>query len=361
MIRVALLAWIIATAQGKPAAPEDWAANDIRLNKLDSLIPHSAGIIVAVIDTGIDPGHPSLKGHLWTNASERINGRDDDGNGFIDDVHGWDFVEGTGNLSDRHGHGTHIAGIIHSTAPQARIMVLKYYDAGLAPTKTIENTVASIHYAIQMGAHIINYSAGGSSYSEEEHAALKLAGEKGILVVAAAGNEGADSGLLPYYPASYPLANILSVTAHGANRNILKTSNYGAASVDISAPGEKILSALPGGATGFMTGTSQATAFVSGIAAHTWSRFPRISSPAEMKQHLLATAIQEAGHLRRTKLGVRLDAYQAVKMAPEDKTPVKIMRSKVDREPSSPPTVTELAERIGRAAIKKAAPKSGPG
>lgn len=360
MLRDALLAWTLIATPATATTPDDWANKDLRLDKLNPPTNHS-GIIVAVIDTGVDPKHPHLMNHLWRNPSEKPNGRDDDGNGYIDDLYGWDFVKGTGSLTDHHGHGTHIAGIIHSGAPQARIMTLKYYDTGLSPNRTIENTVAAIHYAIQMGAHIINYSAGGASFSEEEYKALKLAGDRGILVVAAAGNEGADSSLQPYYPASYPLPHILSVTAHGPNRKILRTSNYGRSSVDISAPGDRILSALPGGASGLMTGTSQATAFASGVAARTWGRFPQIDSPIELKHHLLATALAEAGQRNKTKLGVRLDAYQAVKMAPQDKVPVRIVRSKINRGPSSPAKSLELAERIGRAVIKKAAPRSGPG
>ncbi len=348
MLLVTLLVWSLNSGATQ-TAPSDWAETDIRINSV-SQYTISRDIIIAVIDTGADVKHPKLSGSLWKNLKEIPDNQiDDDNNDFIDDVHGWDFVKSSGRLSDKHGHGTHITGIINHGAPKARLMILKYYDSNLAPTETIDNTVKAIRYATKMGADIINYSAGGGSYSQEEYEALKDAGAKGILVVAAAGNEGADSSLVPYYPANYPLTNILSVTAHNPARMILDSSNYGTGTVDISAPGENILSSLPKGGFGVMTGTSQATAFVTAVAAITKARYPSLRKPEEIKTHILATSIQESRQRNKTKQDLRLDALQSVMIAPEDKNPLKIEHRKINRGLSSPQKPLALAKRITKA------------
>lgn len=253
-------------------------------------------IVVAVIDTGAELEHPDLRSALWTNPGESgvvdhpkcrdnryvrsafcdksRNGLDDDGNGFIDDVHGWNFAGDNNNLKDNAGHGTHIAGIIGATgdfalrgvAPNARLMILKYTDPK-GSGDPLMNTIHAIEYATRMGAKIINYSAGGKRPSRLERDAIAAAGTRGILFIAAAGNEGSDSDRSGYFPADYDLPNILSVTAVDPTNNILKSSNYGSRSVSVAAPGERILSTVPGGRYGLMTGTSQATAFATGIAA----------------------------------------------------------------------------------------------
>ncbi len=237
-------------------------------------------VVVAVIDTGLDVSHPSLKNSLWVNEVEK-NGRpgvDDDRNGFVDDVNGWDFVTRSGKIVDRHGHGTHIAGIIAAApsreddfsgvCPGVKIMSLRYYDPNASGDDNLDYTIRGIDYAVKMGVDIINYSGGGNSFSAKEHKALKEAEKKGILVVAAAGNEANFSDQKPYYPASYSdLKNIVSVAAINEQGLKLPRSNFGIKNVHIAAPGQSILSTLPGGSFGFHTGTSQATAFVSGIAA----------------------------------------------------------------------------------------------
>lgn len=232
-------------------------------------------VIVAVIDTGADVTHPKLKEAFWTNPGETgldkngrdkaTNGIDDDGNGFIDDVNGYNFVDNSGRLSDRHGHGTHIAGIIHKEAPKAQLMILKYYDP-YAPIQNMMNTSRAIRYAIQMGATIINYSGGGRSQDMEERSAIQEAQRKGILLVAAAGNDGHSTDATGFYPASYNFSNIISVASLSKEDALLKSSNFGP-HINIAAPGEEILSTLPGGKMGTMTGTSQATAVVTGLAS----------------------------------------------------------------------------------------------
>jgi subtilisin family serine protease len=233
-------------------------------------------VVVAVIDTGIDLSHPSLKDNIWTNSREIPgNGVDDDGNGFVDDVHGWNFAENNADVSDEHGHGTHVAGIIAArfdgyvggVAPNVRIMPLKYYSVKATGEQNLIATIKAIRYAVQMGAHIINYSAGGAEFSQPEFEAIKLAEEKGVLFIAAAGNEGVDAQMDKFYPAAYPLKNIIAVASLSVEGALLKSSNFGLNVVAVAAPGGKIQSTLPKGRFGYLSGTSQAAPFVTGTAA----------------------------------------------------------------------------------------------
>ncbi len=253
-------------------------------------------VIVAVIDTGVDYTHPALRDSLWINKGESgpwtppkeladkgyawncrdksCNGIDDDRNGYVDDVVGWDFVHDLPFPYDTHGHGTHIAGIVGGSAgmgtsgacPSVSLMALKYYDNGGAGFNNLSNTVRAIEYPIGNGAQIINYSGGGADPAATERAAVAEAQRKGVLFVAAAGNDGRNNDRRPYYPASYPIDNLIGVASVNKFERLLPSSNFGK-SVHVAAPGLMILSTLPGGKYGTMSGTSQATAFVTGAAA----------------------------------------------------------------------------------------------
>lgn len=291
----------------------------------------SRDIVVAVIDTGIDSKHPDLKNNLWKNPGETgkdkngrdkaTNGIDDDKNGYIDDVHGWNFAGNNQQLADNHGHGTHIAGIIGAeggngigvsgVSPRVSLMVLKYYDPKAPGHNNLMNTVRAINYAVQMKAHIINYSGGGLEKSSVEYKAVQKAQRKGILFVAAAGNERSNSDVRGYYPADYNLDNIISVTAIDSKKSVLPTSNYGRLSVDIAAPGHDILSTLPQGQYGKMTGTSQATAFVSGVAALLMSQFRDFDAKRVIK-HLTQTGDLDQRLANKTRYKKRLNAYRAL-------------------------------------------------
>ena len=261
--------------------------SDIQATEAWRVSRGSREVVVAVIDTGIDIRHEDLKNNLWVNKGESgfdkkgrdkaTNGIDDDRNGFIDDVHGYNFVSDNGNLKDNHGHGCHVSGIIGAeggngvgvsgVSPKVSIMTLKYYDPHTRGSQNLDNTVRAIHYAVQMKADIINYSGGGLQYSQSEFDAIQLARKKGILFVAAAGNEASNSDVSSYYPANYPLDNVISVTAHQPKAKKVDSSNWGKSTVHLTAPGKHIFSTLPNAKYGSMTGTSQATAFVSGVAA----------------------------------------------------------------------------------------------
>jgi subtilisin family serine protease len=243
-------------------------------------------ITVAVIDTGADVNHRELKEVLWSNPGEMgldqwghdkaTNGIDDDGNGYADDVHGWNFVSNNNDLLDSMGHGTHISGIIKEESgksplsknkPTAKLMILKYYDPDASDSQNIENTVKAINYAVKMGAQVINYSGGGSLPNRAEMAAIQNANDHKIFVVAAAGNNNKNTDIMGYYPANYRLPNIISVAATDKLGDLMSFSNYGQKSIDLAAPGQHIYSTMPGNKFGFMSGTSQATAFVSGAVA----------------------------------------------------------------------------------------------
>lgn len=315
-----------------PAIKQAWGLKKSDAARAWSVSQGNKNTLIAVIDTGIDENHEDLKNNLWTNPGESgsdakgrnkaTNGIDDDNNGFIDDVHGWNFVSNNNKLDDNHGHGTHIAGIIGAEAsnkkgisgisPNVSLMVLKYFDPKVPNTDNLKNTISAIRYAVKMGAHIINYSGGGTDYSQEEHDAVELADKKGILFVAAAGNERSNSDQHHYYPADYGLKNIISVTAIDPTTEVLASSNYGTLTVDIAAPGQNILSCLPNNSYGLMTGTSQATAFVTGAAALVMSHKNQYFSAAEVKNYILATGDTSSSLIAKTKTSRQLNLFKAL-------------------------------------------------
>lgn len=273
----------------------------------------SRDIVIAIIDTGVDIQHPLLKDHLWMNPGEKNNGSDNDGNGYAADLHGWNFSSNNGDISDNHGHGTHVAGIILQKARSARVkfMILKYYDPDKSGEENLLNTVKAIRYATRMKADIINYSGGGDTRSPLEEAAIRDAQKQGIIFVAAAGNEGRNTDRLGYYPAGYRLNNIISVAAMDARKRLLASSNYGAQSVDIVAPGSHILSSLPGGRYGYMSGTSQATAWVTGLIASLLSQSRGAWTPEAVKNSLEKNAIKDRFLTDKTRMQARISSLQA--------------------------------------------------
>jgi thermitase len=317
-----------------PFIQNKWGLEKTHAQKAWEITKGSKDIVIAVIDTGIDVNHRDLADNLWRNPGEMgldaqgrdkaTNGIDDDGNGFVDDVHGWNFVHNDHKLTDNHGHGTHIAGIIGAkggnnfgisgVAPNVSLMILKYYDPKASNTNNLKNTINAIRYAIKMKAHIINYSGGGTDYSAEEYEAVKEAERAGILFVAAAGNErsNTDESGKHYYPADYELSNIISVTAVNKDEiKVLPSSNYGVRTVDLAAPGENIYSALPNNSFGFMTGTSQATAFVTGVAALVMSH-NRDLGAAQVKKYILRTGDEYSTLLSKTGTAKLLNSYKAL-------------------------------------------------
>jgi len=265
-------------------------------------------IIVAVVDTGVDREHPHLEKNLFVS-----NGKID-ANNF-----GVDFSKDRrikGAPVDQHGHGTHVSGIIKSIHPDVKILALKYYNPNASGLDNLNSTVEALKYAVDQNVDIINYSGGGPEAAIEELRVLKEAERKGILVVAAAGNEESniDDKAKAYYPASYGLKNIITVTAHDEDLKILPSSNYGKQSVDIFAPGYRIKSSLQNGRAGYLTGTSQATAFVTGVAALIKSEFPSFSTE-KIKEIIKASAKRELTMEGKCATSGRLDAGAAIKLA----------------------------------------------
>lgn len=295
---------------------ENTASN---IEKAWSLTEGSKNVIVAVIDTGIDANHPDLKPNLWKapgTANRASSGS----------VYGWDFVTKSANPIDSHGHGTHIAGIIGAIAndhsgtagvsQMVQIMPVRYYSETAPGSVNLANTIKALHYAIDNGARIINYSGGGPEYSEEEFQAMKRAEQKGILIVAAAGNDHHDTDIeeYKYYPAAYEfkgLKNIITVASIDSENKLLPSSNWGMKAVDVAAPGEGILSTIPGGRYGKMTGTSQATAFVSGIAALILSRNSNLT-PSQVKDLIVKNTTPLASLRGKIASGGKVDAYRAI-------------------------------------------------
>jgi thermitase len=323
-----------------PAMAQVWGHEMTQAQKAWRLSQGSKDIIVAVIDTGVDETHPDLKNNLWVNKGETgkdkyghdksNNAIDDDGNGFIDDVHGWNFVGDNNRLKDEHGHGTHIAGIIGAeggngigisgVSPHVSLMILRYYDPKSNESNNLINTVKAIQYAVKMGANIINYSGGGLAPSPDEKAAIEEANRRHILFVAAAGNERSDSDVKKYYPADYGLPNIISVTAINKKKHVLESSNWGANTVQIAAPGNEIFSTLPGGIYGTMTGTSQATAYVSGVAALIMAHNPELKVAEQAIKYLTQTGDADEELIGKTRYARRLNTYKALAIQDSDQT-----------------------------------------
>lgn len=246
----------------------------------------SEDVVVAVIDSGVDYEHPDLADNMWTNSGEIAgNSKDDDGNGYVDDVYGYDWIDSDSDPMDDNSHGTHVAGIIGAVgnnklgvtgvSPEVSIMALRFMDA--SGNGTTSGVAQAITYAADNGADIINASFAGTSSSVLMEEAIEYASDKDVLFVAAAGNNGEDNDETPNYPASYDVSNILAVAATDSDDELASFSNYGATSVDMGAPGVSILSTVPDDDYDIMSGTSMATPHVAGAAAVLLAEKPNLS------------------------------------------------------------------------------------
>jgi subtilisin family serine protease len=290
--------WGLAPKSGKAA---------INLKKTWKAFTKKKDIVVAVIDTGIDPNHPHIKNNLYA-----VDGKAGKSNYGVD----FSTKRPTTKPNDTHGHGTHVSGIIKSIFPEVKLLVLKYYNPQASGQENLNSTIKALEYAVDNNVDIINYSGGGPEPSIEELKVLRKAEAKGILIVAAAGNERSniDDKRHAYYPASYGLDNIISVSAHDKSIKIIPSSNWGRLSVDLAAPGHHIKSSIPGGKAGYMTGTSQATAFVTGIAAIIKSNYPELTYE-QVKNSIIASSKKIGSLSGKTLAGGKLDAFGALRMA----------------------------------------------
>lgn len=314
--------------------------------------------VVAIIDTGIDYNHSVFvnSGALWRNPGEIANnGIDDDGNGYVDDTFGWNFVAKSNLPFDDDNHGTHVAGIVLGVtenifaspiaAAKIRIMPLKFL--GGDGSGSTSDAIQAIYYAVNNGADVINNSWGGSSYSQSLHDALNYAYQNHLVVVSAAGNYSNDNDASPLYPASYPVPSNISVAATNDFDSLASFSNFGRNSVQMAAPGVAIWSTVPGG-TRYMSGTSMAAPFVSGLAALVVREAPDLTG-YQVANLVVNSGTNIGALLESTVSGNRADTYNAVVAA----------KAQVGVDPQQPEYV---ASNNGRSiASEVETPKAGCG
>lgn len=293
------------------------AGADVNAEAAWRLTTGSKNVVVAVIDTGIDYNHPDLKNQMWSNEKEIPgNGIDDDGNGYVDDVHGWNAEGDNGNPMDGNAHGTHCAGTIgaeHNNGigvagvmSDVKLMAVKFLsDSG---SGSLADAVEAIDYATKMNVDIMSNSWGGGGFSQTLYDSIAAAKEKGIVFVAAAGNDSSNNDSRPSYPASYNVANVISVASHTAQDALSSFSNFGKRSVHVAAPGSNILSSTPGGEYKVFSGTSMATPHVSGVVGLLLSKEGRL--PVEVvRERLMGTTVPVTAYRKTTASGGRVSAY----------------------------------------------------
>ncbi|MEW6210824.1 MAG: S8 family peptidase [Acidobacteriota bacterium] len=308
------------------------AGVDINAPRAWDITTGADNVVVAVIDTGVDLSHPDLAPNAWVNPRETANGRDDDGNGLVDDINGWNFHSNsnrvfTNETADR--HGTHVSGTIAAAgnngmgvsgvAWKARIMALKFIDSG---PSSLDGAVKAINYAVDqkkrgVNVRVINASWYAAGETKALRDAIIAAGNAGILFVCAAANGGADNvgddlDQTKLYPPSWTdIPSLMSVASVDSADRLAASSNYGRSTVSVAAPGVLILSTLPGSNYGYMSGTSMATPHVSGIAALLASESSRLS-PAQIKERIIETAQPSLALIGKVAASGRANAYSAL-------------------------------------------------
>jgi subtilisin family serine protease len=306
---------VAALALSAAAAPAALAATDPMLDEQWALTEPAAtgapeawtqsrgdGVVVAVLDSGVQLDHPDLAQNLWRNADEVPgNGVDDDHNGYADDVNGANVMTTNGNVSDDEGHGTHVAGIIAAAAgngaggsgiaPDAQIMAVKVLDANRSGNSSL--LARGIRYAVDEGARILNVSLNGDGTSPDLDEALRYANERGATIVTSAGNNSRDIDVQPSYPASSTVPAVLDVTASDKTGALIPLANRGLKSVDLAAPGAMILSTARGSGYEYRAGTSMAAPYVAGSLALLAAARPDLPQTA-LREALLATSSHPA-------------------------------------------------------------------
>ncbi|MBU1693008.1 MAG: S8 family serine peptidase, partial [Verrucomicrobia bacterium] len=297
------------TADADIDAPEAW-----------SRATGSRDIIVAVIDTGIDYNHVDLADNMWKNTGEiPTNGIDDDANGYVDDVYGYDFYNKDADPMDDHSHGTHCAGTIGAVGNngvgvvgvnwRVKLMALKFLSSFGGGWDA--DAISAIEYAWRNGAKISNNSWGGYGYSQSLYDAIRAAELNGHLFVSSAGNYGLDNDVWPQYPASFDLNNIIAVAASDRKDEMPLWSNYGLTSVDLAAPGASIYSTILGGGYSSFDGTSMSAPHVAGVAALIASINPDLGYE-QLKQYILDGVDEKAAFADKMLTDGRLNASKAV-------------------------------------------------
>ncbi|MBC7658317.1 MAG: S8 family serine peptidase [Chitinophagaceae bacterium] len=285
------------------------AGADVGATKAWDVSTGSKNVLVGIIDSGMDYNHPDLASNVWSNPGEtgldangndkRTNGIDDDGNGFVDDWHGWDFYNNDNDPMDDNSHGTHVAGTIGGVGNNGVGVAGVNWAVSMVPIKvfsaagetTTDILVKGVDYATKLGVFVTNNSWGGGAYSDAIFASIQKAADANILFVAASGNESANNDSGEHYPSNYNLPNIISVASINRRDQLSTFSNFGAKTVDVAAPGEEIFSTVPGGLYALKSGTSMATPHVTGALALIRSVFPNIPA-LDIRAKLLASSVQ---------------------------------------------------------------------
>ncbi len=335
--------WKAIEIPNNPQFPELWGLNndgqlgcsydgkengfedaDIDAPQAWDIFKGSDDVVVAVIDSGIDYNHENLRGNMWVNEGEIPgDGIDNDNNGHIDDIHGYDFGDDDGDPMDTLDHGTHCAGTIGATGDSGvgacgvnhtvRIMACKF----MPDDSMFGNTAAAIKgilYAVDNGADILNNSWGGGGYNKSLYEAIAYANDRNVLFVAAAHNDGLDRDLYPGYPCNYELPNVISVAASDCQDQLAWFSGWGKESVHLAAPGVRILSPIPGDKYGYKNGTSMATPHVAGVAALLKGYRPSLTA-LQIKELIMESVDPVEALIETTITGGRLNAQKALEAA----------------------------------------------
>ncbi len=329
---------------------------DPSINLVNALkvFKEKAIVTVAVVDTGIDINHEYFKKNIVSRFSERLTAASkrkasykirmatklNYGFDYSMSHKGQKFV--TQTPKDSHGHGTHVSGIIKGIYPNVKIVPIKYYNPNATGEQNLENSIRALEFAVKLGVDIINYSGGGPeadpANKAKELQIMKEAEKKGIIVVAAAGNNGSNIDVKEnmYFPASYAspqgfnLKNIIAVGSYNQNIKLIESSNYGIKTVHVAAPGYKVNSAVVK-SSAKMSGTSQATAFVSGIAALLKSSHPNLKA-RQVKEIIISTS-KNLKNFQGKIIGGQVDAYKALSKANEIMENYSSKQRKVARVP----------------------------
>jgi len=323
------------TIPNDPYFPRMWNLNDVDDTDIDApeawdISTNGTGVLVGVVDTGVDYNHEDLHGNMWQNPNEIPgNNIDDDGNGWIDDIYGVDCYNMDGDPMDDNGHGTHVAGTIGAignngigvvgVAWNAKIVALKFLNADgwgyVSDAICAMEYFRSIMQTEKVNKGILNASWGGHGYSRALYDEIKALMRDGVLFIAAAGNNSDDTDIYPEYPAAYNLPNIISVCASDTNDERATFSNYGTSSVDLCAPGVYIWSTIPGNNYDAYSGTSMATPHVTGAAAVLWTKYPRFNW--KKIKALILNGVDKPSGLANTSLTEgRLNLYNSLTVDP---------------------------------------------
>jgi Subtilase family len=317
----------------------------------------SSNVVVGVLDSGVDYTHPDLASQMWVNPGEdcagcRSNGLDDDANGYVDDWRGWDFAGNDNDPMDDNGHGTHVAGTIGARQDgqgvvgvswRVRLMSLKFIGAN--GEGTAADALRAILYAAANGAHITNNSYGGDGFSQAMLDAIQTSDAAGSLFVAAAGNDFSNNDDAPVYPADYDVPSVMTVAATDHFDRKAWFSNYGAASVDIAAPGFGIYSTWPGGGYRFADGTSMAAPHVAGAAALAKARFPGATGVG--LKSLLLRSVDSAPLVGLVRTAGRLNVNTAVRCDESPKVWIESPAQGFEARSDEPLPIRVLASRCG--------------